>query len=427
MAGVSRVRARTGVAARARRVLGLPAAAWGVVGGAVGPDARQSLVALALNSSTSLLAGAVLSSLTDTFERLPGLLVLVPAAIGLRGNIFGSFGNRTSTAIHAGELRFTTRPSSVLGQNVLAAGVLTMVMSALLALIAVGVSKGLGLGETVGIDELALVSIAGGVLASIPVLAATLGLASGAVRYGWDLDNVTAPLVSTLGDVITLPALWVATGLVGFGLLTGGLAGGLVLASVAALVLALRARLALLRRIVRESLPILIVAAVVSTLAGVVLEKRLTAFATLPALLILVPAHLSSAGALGGILSGRLSSKLLLGLVEPAGIPSPAARADLVLVTAVGLPTYALNGAAAHVLAGWLGQASPGLAQMVAASLLGGVLAIAVVLVIAYYGTITAVRAGVDPDSYGIPVVSSSVDLVGALTLVLAIAVLGLH
>jgi hypothetical protein len=39
------------------------------------------------------------------------------------------------------------------------------------------------------------------------VLAASLGLTAGAVRWGWDLDNVTAPLVSTLGDVLTLPAL----------------------------------------------------------------------------------------------------------------------------------------------------------------------------------------------------------------------------
>jgi mgtE-like transporter len=45
--------------------------------------------------------------------------------------------------------------------------------------------------------------------------------------------------------------------------------------------------------------------------------------------------------------------------------------------------------------------------------------------VVAYYGTIVAYRTGVDPDTYGIPVVSSSVDLVGALALVLAIVVLG--
>ena len=89
----------------------------------------------------------------------------------------------------------------MLGQNVLAAGALTLGMSLVLVLIAALVSVGLGLGPTIGLADLALVSVGGGALASLPVLAATLGLAAGAVRFGWDLDNVTAPLVSTLGDV----------------------------------------------------------------------------------------------------------------------------------------------------------------------------------------------------------------------------------
>ncbi len=266
----------------------------------VGPDARQGLVALVLNSSTSLVAGAVLGSLTTTFERRPGLLVLVPAAIGLRGNVFGSLGNRVSTSIHAGELQLRLRRSTALGQNVLAASALTLGMSVVLVVVAVGVSIGLGLGHTIGLADLAVVSVGGGTLASLPVLAATLGLAAGAVRFGWDLDNVTAPLVSTLGDVLTLPALWLATGLLGLGLVTTGL--GWVLAAVAlvTLVLALRASQPLLRRIVRTSLPVLVAAAAISALAGVVLERRLVTFSALPALLILVPAHLSSAGRSGG-------------------------------------------------------------------------------------------------------------------------------
>ena len=71
-------------------------------------------------------------------------------------------------------------------------------------------------------------------------------------------------------------------------------------------------------------------------------------------------------------------------------------------------------------------QASPGLGHLVAASLLGGLAAMVVVVAIAYYGTIATVRLGIDPDTYGIPLVSSTVDLVGALTLVVAIAFLGL-
>ena len=391
-----------------------------------GADARQGLVALALNSSTSLLAGAVLGSLTATFERRPGLLVLVPAAIGLRGNVFGSLGNRVSTSIHAGELQLRLRRSSVLGQNVLAAAALTLGMSFLLVAVAALVTVGLGLGHTIGIADLTLVSVGGGLVASLPVLAATLGLAAGAVRFGWDLDNVNAPLVSTLGDVLTLPALYLATGLLGLGLVTTGLGWTLAVLAMVALLAGAMSPLPQLRRIVRSSIPVLLVAGLVSSFAGVALEGRLSTFTALPALLILVPAHLSSAGALGGILSGRLSSQLLLGMAPPTAVPSRAARADLWFVAALSVPVFVVNGAGAHVVAELLGKASPGLGYLVLASLLGGLAAMVVVIAIAYYGTIATVRLGIDPDTYGIPMVSSSVDLVGALTLIIAIAVLGL-
>lgn len=389
-------------------------------------DARQGLVALALNSSTSLLAGAVLGSLTATFEQRPGLLVLVPAAIGLRGNVFGSLGNRVSTSIHAGELQLRLRRSSMLGQNVLAATALTLGMSFLLVVVAALVTVGLGLGPTIGLADLTLVSVGGGLVASLPVLAATLGLAAGAVRFGWDLDNVNAPLVSTLGDVLTLPALYLATGLLGLGLVTTGLGWTLAVLAMVALVAGAMSPLPQLRRIVRSSIPVLLVAGLVSSFAGVALEGRLSTFTALPALLILVPAHLSSAGALGGILSGRLSSQLLLGLAPPTAVPSRAARADLWFVAALSVPVFVVNGAGAHVVAELLGKASPGLGYLVLVSLLGGLAAMVVVIAIAYYGAIATVRLGIDPDTYGIPMVSSSVDLVGALTLIIAIAVLGL-
>ena len=59
-------------------------------------------------------------------------------------------------------------------------------------------------------------------------------------------------------------------------------------------------------------------------------------------------------------------------------------------------------------------------------SVLAGAGAMVAVIAVTYYGTIAAVRVGADPDTYGIPIVSSSVDLIGTLTLIVAIAVVGL-
>ena len=118
-------RPRFSLVARLRALLGADAS-----------GVRQTLVAQSFNSSTSFVAGTVLVSITDTLKQYPGLLILVPAAIGLRGNIFGAFGNRISTTIHAGTFRLSARRDTILGQNILAAMVLTVSASFALALVA---------------------------------------------------------------------------------------------------------------------------------------------------------------------------------------------------------------------------------------------------------------------------------------------------
>src|SRR5437867_7658059 len=77
---------------------------------------RAGFVALLISSGGDLLAGLTLGAITGTLEALPGLLVLVPAAIGMRGNVFGALGRRLSTAIHAGTFQLSRRPDTVVGQ-----------------------------------------------------------------------------------------------------------------------------------------------------------------------------------------------------------------------------------------------------------------------------------------------------------------------
>lgn len=394
--------------------------------GPTGDAARQSLVALVFNSSTSLVAGAVLGSIIATFEDLPGLLVMVPAAIGLRGNIFGALGNRVSTSIHTGTFRVSAKRESVLTQNALASLSLTILLSFILAGIAKIVSVGFGVDQTIPVLQLALISILGGLVASLIVLGATIVLSIGSVRREWDLDNLVAPTVSTLGDVVTIPALFLASKLIDDGPTTVALGWTTIAITLVTLVATMRSRLPQFRQIVRESMPVLTVALLLSTLAGIAVEKRLAMFAALPALLVLQPAFVSSAGALGGILSSRVATNLHLGLVEPDLRPGREARRDALLVLLIGFPVFLFNGVGADLLARLLGSASPGLLQMVGASLIGGLAAVLFVIALAYYGTISAWNIDVDPDTYGIPVVTASVDFVGVVALIVTVVALGI-
>src|SRR3954453_19442893 len=82
---------------------------------------RAGFVALLISSGGDLLAGLTLGAITNTLESLPGLLLLVPAAIGMRGNVFGALGSRLGTAIHTGTFRLSPRMDTVVGQNLAAA------------------------------------------------------------------------------------------------------------------------------------------------------------------------------------------------------------------------------------------------------------------------------------------------------------------
>lgn len=387
----------------------------------------QSAVALGIASLASLVAGLTLGAITGTLEELPGLLLLVPAAIGMRGNVFGALGSRLGTTIHTGTFTVARRADTVVGQNVFAAVALSVVVSLALAVVAKLAAIGFHVRGAMPLADFVVISVVGGALSSVVVLGVTVAVAAASADRGWDLDNVAAPMVTAAGDMVTLPALWAAAHLAGIPTVTVAAAAAAVIACAAVATAVARSGLPLLRAIVRESLPVLVLAAGVDVVAGVTIETRLaTSFAALPAILVLIPPFLEDCGALGGILSSRLSTKLHLGTIEPVAVPQRAARDDIVLVYLYALPLFALVALSAHVAAAATGLESPGVGHMIATSLLAGIVATTFAVAVAYWGGIAAHRLGLDPDNHGIPLVTSTMDLVGAFSLVLALVVLGI-
>ena len=387
---------------------------------------RAGFVALLISSGGDLLAGLTLGSITGTLEALPGLLVLVPAAIGMRGNIFGALGSRLGTSIHSGTFRLSRRRDTIVGQNLAASMALSISISLALAFLAKAIAVGFGLENTISVADFVVISVIGGVLSSIVVLGITLGVAGLSVRRGWDLDNVSAPIVTAVGDMVTLPALFLATFLVQVPLVTPVIAVLCAVAGVVALVLALRSRLVLLQRIVRESVPILLLAGIIDIVAGLTIEKRFQSFLVYPALLVLVPPFLEDSGALGGILSARVATKLHLGTLEPSRRPLRAVGDDVLLIYVYAVPVFLLLGISADIAAAVVGLKSPGVLDMIALSMIAGLVATTFAVFIGYYGAVVSYRLGLDPDTHGIPAVTSTLDLLGALALILVIVALGL-
>ena len=388
---------------------------------------RQGFAALFLSSTGELIAGIVLAGIAGTLDELVGLAVLIPAAIGMRGAIFGAMGSRLSTSIQTGLFELNLR-RGVLAENVQAAAVLSLVSGVFLAVLARVLCGILGVDTELSVIDYIVISTAGGIIAGVLLLGITVLVARLSVARGWDMDNIAAPMLTAAGDILTLPSLVVATYLIGLPVFSPALGTALVVAAVASGILGLRFGAVNLRRILAESFPILALTGTVTILVGVALQDREEQFTTLLALSILLPAFLQEGGALGGILSSRLSSKIHLGLIEPRGIPQFSAFRDFTLTYIFAAGVYVFVGAASHLIAVVLFPegASPGLLAMTGVSALAGLIATTTAVLAAYYGSTVSYRLGLDPDTYGIPIITAAVDLLGFMSLIIALIIFGL-
>ena len=413
--GLRRLRSRTRLR-WLRAVLGH----WAAEASAI----RQGFVALGLCISVTLVAGLILGGMEALIERLPGLLILVPSAIGMRGAIFGALGARLGTGMLTGQFELTWRRASFVGQNVEAALVLTVVTAGLLAVLARLAALALGQ-ESINVLRLASISFVGALLSSVVVLAVVLLLARSAEGRGWDMDAIGTPIISATADLSTIPALIVGTLLVDADrdseLVTTILGAALLILAVAAIPYGLRFSPRGARRIVAESLPVLLYTGIMGVLAGTVLQSREQQLTQ--ALLVAVPPFIAASGAIGGILSARLASRLHLGLVRPDLLPGRPALLEDSIAVLLGVIGYVAIGVLTWVASLVVRFSSPGALPLAGIMLTGGLLAVVLLAIVSYYAATASYRFGLDPDSVSIPVVTSTMDFFGILCFVAGIAI----
>ncbi len=171
---------------------------------------REGLPALSASVLGGLLAGVVLGGMGTEFREVPGLLVLVPALLATRGNVYGSLGARLATGLHQGLLEPRIRGGDERLLKAVAAAIANGLMtSSFAALAAFLVLSGLDQavappGILVGIALLAGL-LSGLVLSGTVVLVIFAGF-----RRGYNPDPLVGPIVTTAGDVFGVAFLLLA-------------------------------------------------------------------------------------------------------------------------------------------------------------------------------------------------------------------------
>jgi mgtE-like transporter len=386
---------------------------------------RQGVSALTIGGIVTLGAGIILGAMENIIAETPGLLVLVPSAIGMRGAVFGAMAARLGTGMLTGQYTQDLRRGRFTAANIEAGLLQSLITAVFTGALAWGAAGIFGL-ETIDVLQLIVVSTVGASVASVVVLGVTLLLARTAAQRSWDMDAIGSPVVTATADVIALPALLLGVLVLGNVVVHIVLGGLFIVAAIAAIVIGLRNRVALTRRIMRESLPVLAFSGVMGILAGTLLETRLDTLVADPALLVAVPPFMASAGALGGILSARLSSQLHTGLLQPRTAPDRPAVLEGSLIVLLALVGFTLVSFATLLGAGISGLPAPPAPRLLAAIIAGGMLATLLLSFVAYYAATASYRFGLDPDNSSIPIVTSTMDFLGILCLIVGISAVGL-
>jgi mgtE-like transporter len=406
---------RTAIARRAKRLVGY----WR----SERRTLAQGLVALVLSTLASFVAGLTLSAIEGRLRALPGLVILIPASVGMRGVISGATGARLGTAVATGLFEVSWRRGSPLRQNATVGAILTLASSVVIAALATVAAAAFGR-ETIGFLSLVTISVIGGTIGSVFVLFVTIGVAIISFRRSYDLDAVATPVVTAIGDMVTLPAIFLASFLVGSGGQHTALAVGCLAIAGVAVIAGIRSEPGV-RRILLEMLGVIVLVPILDVLAGVVLDAQSERFAVFGGLLMVIPPFMSQAGALGGILSSRLSSKLQLGVISPRGRPETPALVDMSLVIGFGAVIFAFIGAFGYELAGLIGFARPGAAEMVGSTIIAGLLVLPVALALGYYLAVGTSRFGLDPDNHSVPLITGVMDLTAVAAFVFALSISG--
>jgi mgtE-like transporter len=177
---------------------------------------REALPALVASLVGGLIAGVVLGGMRSELRAVPGLLVLVPALLATRGNVYGSLGARIATALHqglveprlaAGDERLRAAAAASLANGLLASLFASVVAFAILTLLGQDVAP---------LPVLAGIALVAGLLSGVLLTAVVVTVVFAGYRRGHNPDTLVGPLVTTTGDVFGILFLLVAVRVVLF-------------------------------------------------------------------------------------------------------------------------------------------------------------------------------------------------------------------
>ncbi|HPU91255.1 MAG TPA: magnesium transporter [Methanofastidiosum sp.] len=379
---------------------------------------KQSMFALIICAFADIFAGIYLTKMIDFLILLPGILIMLPATIDMRGNVYASMGSRLSTGLHTGEITSKLSDSTLIKENVYSSIIQTVIMAVIIAFFAFigGIIVG---NQTIGFIHLFFISLFASIFAAVGLILTTILVAIVSFNKGLDPDNVSSPIIASIGDILNVVSLFVV-GIISFSLSKAFMLLSSISISIIIILFGLFSvrKSSYAKRILKESMGFLAICAFLSTLAGSLLDKNLDLINVFPLLLVLSPLFNAENGNIGSIFAARISTSFHLGQAEITFLPKLKMLKEFIYTFFITIILFPLLSIMVFFMSTMLNIPKMEFFIVLKISILVAVMSAFAGMLTSYYLTYFSIKTNIDPDNVVIPLLTSVMDIASVSILV---------
>ncbi len=167
---------------------------------------KEILSSQAISITGGLIAGTFLAVRINELILIPGLLIILPGFLEMRGNISGTLSARISSGLFLGVIKPKHIKNRVVKGNLIASFFLAILVSLVLGLLAFAFNYFFL--DTVSL-KIILLPVIAGALANLIEVPLALMFTFVLFKRGHDPNNIIGPVLTSSGDVISIICLLV--------------------------------------------------------------------------------------------------------------------------------------------------------------------------------------------------------------------------
>lgn len=169
-------------------------------------DFKEILGSQLISVIGGLIVGTLLAIYTDKLLLIPGMIILLPGFLEMRGNISGSMASRLSSGLFLKIVNPNKTNTKIIIGNFIASFIQVIAVSLVLGIIAFGFNNII---FHISTTKIIFIPLIAGILANLIEIPLTIIVTFYLFKKGHDPNNIMGPFLTSTGDITSVLAILV--------------------------------------------------------------------------------------------------------------------------------------------------------------------------------------------------------------------------